>query len=38
MKLYFIAKCINTVYCVMENTLNVYKINKLFQVTLCFSL
>ena len=39
MKLYFfVVECINIVYYVTENTLNVYKINRLFLVISCYSM
>jgi len=39
MKLYFfVSECINKVYYVVEATLNIYKINKLFLVNSCLSM
>ena len=39
MKLHlFVIECITQIYDVIENTLNIHKIKKMFQATTCFIL
>jgi len=35
---FFVTECTNKSYSVIDNTLNVYKLNKLLLVTSCFNL